>query len=88
MKSADSADTREILRGIGLVATAVFLFAITDSISKVMTQHYPIGFILWIRFTFHTLVLLAVVGARHGFGFIRTRRPGIQLSREIGRAHV
>ena len=83
MKSADSADTREILRGIGLVATAVFLFAITDSISKVMTQHYPIGFILWIRFTFHTLVLLAVVGARHGFGFIRTRRPGIQLSRGL-----
>ena len=66
MKSADSADTREILRGIGLVATAVFLFAITDSISKVMTQHYPIGFILWIRFTFHTLVLLAVeIGRAH-----------------------
>ena len=83
MGSADSAETRDILRGIGLVAVAVFLFAITDSISKVMTQHYPIGFILWIRFFFHTVVLLAVVGAKQGLGFVRTRRPGIQLTRGV-----
>jgi len=83
MSSTDSAETGDILRGIGLVAVAVFLFAITDSISKYMTQHYPIGFILWIRFFFHTLVLLAVVGARQGLGFVRTRRPGIQLTRGV-----
>lgn len=83
MISPDDRQAREILRGIGLVGIAVFLFAVTDAISKYMTQYYPIGFILWIRFFFHTLVLLAVVGARQGLGFVRTRRPGIQLTRGL-----
>ncbi|NBS64865.1 MAG: hypothetical protein EBT33_11035 [Betaproteobacteria bacterium] len=83
MSQSDHAEARQILRGIGLVAIAVFLFAITDAISKYMTQHYPTGYILWIRFFFHTLVLIAVVGARQGLGFVRTRRPGIQLTRGL-----
>lgn len=76
-------ETRQILRGIGLVAIAVCLFAITDAISKFMTRHYPVGFILWVRFFFHTLVLITVVGARSGLGFMRTKRPGIQLARGL-----
>ncbi|MFZ9627158.1 MAG: DMT family transporter [Burkholderiaceae bacterium] len=83
MSLSDHAEARQILRGIGLVAIAVFLFAITDAISKYMTQHYPTGYILWIRFFFHTLVLIVVVGSRQGLGFIRTRRPGIQLTRGL-----
>jgi len=83
MTLPDDRQAREILRGIGLVGVAVFLFALTDAISKYMTQFYPIGFILWIRFFFHTLVLLAVVGGRQGLGFVRTRRPGIQLTRGL-----
>ncbi len=83
MSGSDNAEARQILRGIGLVAIAVFLFAITDAISKYMTQYYPIGYILWIRFFFHTLVLIVVVGSRQGLGFIRTRRPGIQLTRGL-----
>ena len=64
MSVSDNAEARQILRGIGLVAIAVFLFAITDAISKYMTQYYPIGYILCIRFFFHTLVLIVVVGSR------------------------
>lgn len=83
MNGDNNVETHQILRGIGLVAIAVFLFSITDAISKYMTQIYPIGYILWIRFFFHTLVLIAIVGARQGLGFIRTRRPGIQLTRGL-----
>jgi drug/metabolite transporter (DMT)-like permease len=71
------------LRGIALISVAVLLFSLTDAISKYMTQHYPVGFILWIRFLLHTLVILAVVGARRGLGFMITRRPGIQIVRGL-----
>lgn len=83
MNGGHHGETHQILKGVGLVAIAVFLFSITDAISKYMTQIYPIGYILWIRFFFHTLVLIAIVGARQGLGFIRTRRPGIQLTRGL-----
>jgi len=83
MSAGNNTDTQQILKGIGLVAIAVLLFSVTDAISKYMTQHYPIGYILWIRFFFHTLVLIAIVGARQGLGFIRTRRPGIQFTRGL-----
>ena len=68
-------------RGIALVAIAVFLFALTDAISKYMTRYYPVGFILWIRFLFNTQLIVTLVGARSGFGFVRTRYPAIQLLR-------
>ena len=83
MTPSDNDEARRILRGVGLVAIAVMLFAITDAVSKYMTRYYPVGFILWLRFFFHTLVLLTVIGARQGLGFTRTRRPGIQLARGI-----
>lgn len=81
--SSPTAAPREILRGIGLISVAVLLFSITDAISKSLTAHYPVGFILWVRFLLHALVILIFVGARRGLGFIMTRRPGIQLARGL-----
>lgn len=80
---APDSSSRELLRGIALISLAVLLFAMTDSVSKYMTRHYPVPFILWIRFVFHALVILLFVGARQGLGFIATRRPGVQIARGL-----
>lgn len=80
--SAPSPPT-EVLRGIALISVAVIFFSITDAISKSLTQYYPVGFILWVRFLFHTLVILLIVGATRGLGFIVSRRPGLQFVRSL-----
>ncbi len=80
---AGTPSPRDSLRGIALISVAVLLFSITDAISKSMTAYYPVGFILWVRFLIHAVVIFVVVGAHRGFGFVVSRRPGVQIARSV-----
>ena len=77
------ADVRRTLRGILLISTAVLLFAVMDAISKYLTRFYPVACILWVRYLFYTLALVAVTHRRLGWRLFRTTRPGIQLLRGV-----
>ena len=59
------------------------LFAIMDAVSKYLTRFYPVSYILWARYLFHTLAIIAVLIPRLGWRLVRTSRSGIQVLRGI-----
>ncbi len=71
------------LRGMLLISIAVILFAILDTISKYLTRHYPVTNVLWARYLFHTLLVVAVIAPRHGLTLVRTHRLGVQILRGL-----
>ena len=76
-----AATSPRVLRGMLLISTAVILFAVMDTISKYLTRYYPVTNVLWARYLFHTLLVVAVIAPRHGLALVRTERLGIQLLR-------
>lgn len=64
-----------------LIMAAVLLFAVMDSISKYLTQFYPVLNVVWARYLLHTLLVVIALGPRLGLSLVRTRRPGIQVAR-------
>lgn len=81
--SLKPADDRRTHRGILLISIAVILFAVMDAISKYLTRFYPVTNILWARYLFHTLAIVAVLSPRLGWRLVRTARPGIQVIRGV-----
>jgi drug/metabolite transporter (DMT)-like permease len=81
--SAAPHDGHHTGKGILLVMAAVMLFALMDAISKYLTRHYPVPFILWVRFLSFTLLVAATLGPRQGLGLVKTTRPGIQVLRGV-----
>ena len=71
------------LRGMLLISIAVILFSVMDTISKYLTRYYPVTNVLWMRYLFHTLLIVAVVAPRHGLALVRTERLGIQVLRGL-----
>ncbi len=76
-----AATSPRVLRGMLLISIAVILFAVMDTISKYLTRHYPVTNVLWARYLFHTLLVVAVIAPRHGLALVRTERLGIQVLR-------
>lgn len=74
-------EDKQILRGMLLISLAVMLFAVMDTISKYLTRFYPPTNVLLARYLFHALLVVGVLTPRIGPGFMRTRRPGIQIVR-------
>lgn len=72
-----------VLRGMLLISIAVILFSVMDTISKYLTRYYPVTNVLWMRYLFHTLLIVAVVVPRHGLALVRTERLGIQVLRGL-----
>ena len=68
-------------RGILLVMTAVVFFSIGDLLAKYLTRFYPIGLIVWARFTFHLLFIVVALGPKQRMDLIRTKHPVIQCLR-------
>ena len=66
------------LRGILMIMTAVALFVVMDSIAKYLSRYYPVPGIVWARYAFHLLFVLAILGPRMKLALVRTRRPGLQ----------
>jgi len=64
-----------------LISVAVAMFALLDTMSKWLTQHYPVTTVLWTRYFFHTLLVVVALAPRHGTALFRTGRPGVQVVR-------
>lgn len=66
-----------------MVMTAVAIFSVCDLMSKYLTRFYPIALIVWARFVFHLLLVVLVLGPRHGRALVRTTRLGAQTLRGL-----
>jgi drug/metabolite transporter (DMT)-like permease len=69
-------------RGIAWIVLATFLFVCLDVTAKSLMQTHPVNQVVWARFTFHLLLVLAFLGPRAPT-LVRTRRPGLQLLRSV-----
>ena len=78
-----SKEQRDVTRGIVMVMITVALFAISDAISKYLMRFYPVAMILWARYSFHLLLVSAVLGPRVGWRLAHTTRPVAQIIRAL-----
>ena len=81
--SAASPEPFHALRGMVMMMMAVAIFALMDTMSKYLTQFYAVTTIVWARYAFHTLLVVALLGPRLGLALVRTARPGAQLVRGL-----
>jgi len=81
--SKNTAQHPQVLRGIVMVMCAVVIFSFGDFLSKYLARFYPIGLIVWARYTFHLLFVVVVLMPRHGLALARTARPGVQALRGL-----
>lgn len=69
-------------RGILWMLAATLLFVSLDTTAKYLTAHYPVTQVVWARFTFHFLFVLALLSPR-GWSGLHSTRPGLQLLRSV-----
>ncbi len=72
------------MRGIALFTSAVLMFTAMDTTAKYLAQTYPVWQVVWARYAFNLVFALAII-APTGLpsGWLRTRRPGLQIVRGI-----
>ena len=70
-------------RGVAFAIASMFLFALMDAISRVLTRDMGLGVpqILWARFVIFFLFALAIIGPRAFFPSFRSAAPRIQILR-------
>jgi len=81
-KSASaSAGLRAILLTIGTVTG----FAVMNGVNKYLTRDFPVPEVVWARFFFANIAILAFAAMRPGGwrGLFQTKRPGLQAFRSI-----
>ncbi|MCX7892352.1 MAG: DMT family transporter [Burkholderiales bacterium] len=81
--SAAHPEHGESLRGIALLVAAVSTFAVMDTIAKWLAQTYPVPAVVWARYMSQVLVMVVLAGPRYRAALVRTRRPGLQLTRGV-----
>ena len=74
------AQTEDPIRGIALVVGATVLFAVADTTSKFLAGSLPITEFIWFRYVLFLLMAVAMTRGRP----IRSRRPGLQVTRGLG----
>jgi drug/metabolite transporter (DMT)-like permease len=81
--AAPSGHLYEPVKGIMLVLATGFLFSISDTLSKLLTETIPVFEIAWLRFgAFVAMVVpAAMIQGRAG---LRSSRPGLQVLRGLG----
>jgi len=62
---------------------AMLCFALLDATSKHLSQTFNVPLLVWARYTVHCLLMVVLLGPRHGFGLVRTRRPVAQVVRAL-----
>lgn len=73
----------DIMRGILLMCAGVAMFPFMNAAVKLLGARYPVGEIVWARFTGHLIVMLAVFLPHHGRRLLATRRPTVQIARSL-----
>ncbi|WP_279483448.1 DMT family transporter [Aureimonas sp. SK2] len=72
-----------LLAGILFTIVAGALFAGMDSFGKHLSTLLPVLQVIWGRYVVQTVVITAWLGATTGTRFLRTPRPGLQLTRGV-----
>ncbi len=80
---SESAERREVLRGILLFVIAAGFFGTVDGFSKLLADTQSVGQIMWARYALALPVLLAAMPPRDWMGTFRTARPGLQILRGV-----
>jgi drug/metabolite transporter (DMT)-like permease len=76
------ADARRArLTGIALMCGAVGCFAFLDATAKYLGRHMDVLEVVWARYTFGFLLALVWSNPINRPGLMRTKRPGLQISR-------
>lgn len=76
-------ENSQIFRGIAMVLIAVVFFSLVDFLSKYLARFYPVGMVVWARYTFHLMLVVVVLGPRYGLALVRTAHLGVQLLRGL-----
>lgn len=79
--AAPAAAVGSTLTGIALMVAAVSMFACLDTTAKYLGRELPVVEITWARYTFATVLGLAVANPASRPGMLRTRRPLLQAVR-------
>jgi drug/metabolite transporter (DMT)-like permease len=79
--SGPGAPPQRILLGILFMCVTALFFPLMSGFGKLLGAEYSTLQISWARAFGHILFLLAAFLPRYGIGVLRTRRPGLQLSR-------
>jgi drug/metabolite transporter (DMT)-like permease len=81
--TSERAHQPHLLRGILLIMLAVFLFSAMDTLAKFTLRSYPMGPLIWARYSVHTAFMLTLLAPRMGLSLVRTSRPGLQVMRGL-----
>lgn len=71
------------LKGVAFVMSAVFLFAVADTMNKYLVERYPVAFVQAGRYLVNTALLMGMMMPRHGITLWKTQRTGWVMMRGI-----
>ena len=83
MPESHTSQRRQRMTGIALMCGAVALFACLDTTAEYLNTQMDSLQITWGRYTFALLLTLMVSNPFTHRGLLRTRRPGLQLTRSV-----
>ena len=78
-----SAERPDTVRGILLMLATVLCFVCLDTLSKQLVAIYPVGQVVWARYTVHFLIMFVLLAPSMRFALIRTRHLKLQLTRAV-----
>ena len=83
--SSTNAATRrpDPLIGIVLAVGAALSFSVLDTLSKYLSQTYPVAMVSWCRYAFHVLLMAVFLLPARGRALMMTRQPRLQIVRGI-----
>ena len=70
-------------KGVLLVMGAVFIFALSDTVTKHLATIYPVSIVLLMRYLVNVVLLLAILFPSQGAAFWRTKRTALVTVRAL-----
>jgi drug/metabolite transporter (DMT)-like permease len=80
---ASTLPTDRILRAILAILLSVACFSVLNAISKTLTEHYPVGQVIWARYLFAFAFMMALFLPRSGRALFRWHNVGSQVVRGL-----
>lgn len=80
---ASTPPTDRILRAILAILLSVACFSVLNAISKTLTEHYPVVQVIWARYLFAFVFMMALFLPRSGFALFRWHNVGSQVVRGL-----
>lgn len=81
MSASPASSATQPLRGVLLLASAVFFFACSDVTTKLLTTSYSVPLVAAVRYGVNLLLLLAILAPSQGRHIAGTQRTGLVLLR-------